>query len=118
MAALQYHGAFLIWNAVHENLVSSIVYFEATKDAWENLECFSHGKAAQSYHIKPNISIRVQDQFLVASYFTTLKAYWDEINDLLWCKERVGLYLLRWMGVLATPFQIFRARYSSWSLYL
>ncbi|CAN6695299.1 unnamed protein product [Malus baccata var. baccata] len=66
-------------NSISPELQSSVIYYDLAYQVWEDLkERFSQTNNMQLYHIESAIHDCVQEAITVSSYFTKLKALWDE----------------------------------------
>ncbi|XP_068305030.1 uncharacterized protein [Pyrus communis] len=66
-------------NSISPELQSSVIYYDLAYQVWEDLkERFSQTNNMQLYHIESAIHDCVQGAITVSSYFTKLKALWDE----------------------------------------
>ncbi|XP_009795561.1 uncharacterized protein LOC107794200 [Nicotiana tabacum] len=72
-----------IFNSLDKTLHSIIAYAETAREVWIDLEeRFAQGRAPRIYQIRRDISLLIQDGQTVLTYYTKLKALWDELNDL------------------------------------
>jgi len=100
-----------IINSVHSDIASSIMYTESADAVWNDLkERFSQSSDSRIYQIRQEIVENRQGQLSVSSYYTKMKALWDELasyHDPLICtcaglkglaerdeKERVMQFLM------------------------
>ncbi|KAI5350419.1 hypothetical protein L3X38_003310 [Prunus dulcis] len=100
-----------IVNSVHSDIANSIMYTESAAAVWNDLkDRFSQSSDSRIYQIRQEIVENRQGQLSVSSYYTKMKALWDELascHDPLTCtcaglkelaereeKERVMQFLM------------------------
>ncbi|RWR85571.1 hypothetical protein CKAN_01444200 [Cinnamomum micranthum f. kanehirae] len=72
-----------ILRSLHPDLASSVLYGKTAKDVWEDLsDRFHQPNAPRLFQIKQQISSLRQDKLSVSTYFTRLKALWDEQSSI------------------------------------
>lgn len=75
--------SYRILRSLHPDLASSILYGNSAKDVWDDLsDRFHQPNAPRLFQIKQQISSLRQDNLFVSTYFTRLKALWDEQSSL------------------------------------
>lgn len=69
-----------ILNAIHPDIASSVIYADTAADVWEDLkERFSQGDDSRIFQIRQEIVEHRQGQQSVSTYYTKMKALWDEL---------------------------------------
>ncbi|XP_020424441.1 uncharacterized protein LOC109950304 [Prunus persica] len=78
-----------IVNSVHSDIANSIMYTESAAVVWNDLkDRFSQSSDSRIYQIRQEIVENRQGQLSVSSYYTKMKALWDELascHDPLTC---------------------------------
>lgn len=73
-----------ILNSVSPDIRPSILYADTAAQIWSDLkERYSQSNAPKIYQLKQSISALKQEGMSVSSYFTQLKALWDELNSII-----------------------------------
>lgn len=69
-------------NSISKDLPATVIYIETTKEIWSDLkDRFSRGNGHRIFQLQKAISSLSQDQMMVSSYFTKLKALSDELGN-------------------------------------
>nr|CAD1817794.1 unnamed protein product [Ananas comosus var. bracteatus] len=70
-----------LFNSLAKELHDSVAYAETAREMWIDLEeRFSQGNAPRVHQIKRDLSLLQQDGLSIATYFTKMKALWDELS--------------------------------------
>ncbi|KAL9240959.1 hypothetical protein vseg_015123 [Gypsophila vaccaria] len=70
-----------ILNALSSEIADSILYSDSAKSAWSELEeRYGQSNGAQLYGVQQKLNDFSQGNDSIATYFTKLKAIWDEID--------------------------------------
>ncbi len=112
-----------IFNALSPKLHNSVAYAESASEMWLDLqERLSQGNAPRIYELKCDISLMQQQDLTVVTYFTKLKAFWDELatySVVLQCKctaarelmlEKEGEKLYQFLMGLNDKFSVIRSQ--------
>ncbi len=76
-------GLVLSWliNSINPELHDSIAYHDSAVELWRDLEeRFGHTNEPRVHELRRNIALTNQGSLTVASYYTKLKGYWDELG--------------------------------------
>ena len=69
-----------IVNALSPEISNSVIYYSTAHEVWEDLrERFSQSNAPRIFEIQRDIAYLRQEQLSVSTYYTKLKALWDEL---------------------------------------
>ncbi|XP_023730366.1 uncharacterized protein LOC111878081 [Lactuca sativa] len=72
-----------ILNVLLSDIAESVLYSSTTNEIWKDLDDrFAQSNGAKLYHFQKSISELSQGSDDLATYFTTLKKLWDELNSL------------------------------------
>ncbi|BBN67719.1 hypothetical protein Prudu_164S000500 [Prunus dulcis] len=70
-----------ILNSLDPDLANSVIYAETAHEVWTDLkERFSQSNAPRIFQIQRSIATHTQDQMPLATYYSKLKSYWDELG--------------------------------------
>ena len=68
-------------NSINPSLMNTIIFFVTATDVWADLsEHFSQGNLSRIFEFKRRIVEHHQQQQTIATYYTTLKSFWDELG--------------------------------------
>ncbi|KAF8365066.1 hypothetical protein HHK36_032927 [Tetracentron sinense] len=71
-------------NAMMKDISDSVSYANTAHEVWTDLcDRFSQSNAPRIFQLKNLIATHLQEQQSVASFFTKLKQYWDELGSLM-----------------------------------
>lgn len=72
-----------ILNVLSSDIAESVLYSSTAEEVWKDLnDRFSQSNGAKLYQLQKEISDLTQGTSDLASYFTKLKKYWDELSAL------------------------------------
>nr|CAD1823566.1 unnamed protein product [Ananas comosus var. bracteatus] len=70
-----------IFNSLASDLHDSIAYIDSAREIWTDLEeRFSQGNAPRIHELKRELAITQQGTMSVATDYTKVKGFWDELN--------------------------------------
>ncbi|XP_009588812.1 uncharacterized protein [Nicotiana tomentosiformis] len=70
-------------NSLSKETVESVLYSQSAKDLWNNLEDrFGQASGAKLFQLQKELSVVVQGNSSVLTYFTKMKGLWDELDTL------------------------------------
>ncbi|XP_060206641.1 uncharacterized protein LOC132634400 [Lycium barbarum] len=75
----------ILWilNSLSRDISESVLYYANAKDIWEELEArFGQSSGARLYQLQKELSDLVQGPSDIATYFTKIKRFWDELDTL------------------------------------
>jgi hypothetical protein len=68
-------------NYVSKEIAASIIYIDSAAEMWTDLQVrFSHLNGSRVFQLQQKLSSLSQENDSVSTYFTTLKALWDELE--------------------------------------
>jgi hypothetical protein len=68
-------------NSVSKEIAASIIYIDSVAEMWTDLQDrFSHLNGPRVFQLQQKLSSLSQENDSVSTYFTTLKALWDELE--------------------------------------
>jgi hypothetical protein len=71
-----------ILNSVSQEISASIIYIEYAQEMWNDIkERFSQSNGPRIFQLQKAILALSQNNNFVSSYYTTLKGFWDELNN-------------------------------------
>ncbi|XP_009606742.1 uncharacterized protein [Nicotiana tomentosiformis] len=71
-------------NSLSNEIVESVLYSHSAKDLWNDLEDkFGKANGAKLFQLQKELSVVVQKNSSVSSYFTKMKSLWDELDTLI-----------------------------------
>ncbi|KZV51592.1 hypothetical protein F511_10545, partial [Dorcoceras hygrometricum] len=69
-------------HSVSSNLIPNVLFAPTSQIIWEDFRArFSQGNLPRIFEIKQSIASHIQGAMTVASYFTKLRGYWDELDS-------------------------------------
>ncbi|XP_043717816.1 uncharacterized protein LOC122665736 [Telopea speciosissima] len=69
-----------LMNALATDIAHSVFYASSAQDVWVDLhDCFSQKNASRIFEIRRAISTHCQGTSSLASYYTIIKGFWDEL---------------------------------------
>jgi len=72
---------FWLINSVSKEIAASIIYIDSAAEMWTDLQDrFSHLNGPRVFQLQQKLSSLSQENDSVSTYFTTLKALWDELE--------------------------------------
>ncbi|XP_060202752.1 uncharacterized protein LOC132631174 [Lycium barbarum] len=70
-------------NSLTKEIVDSVMYSTSTKEIWDSLQQrFGKSYGTKLYHLQKELSVSVQGNPSISTYFTKLKRIWDELDCL------------------------------------
>jgi hypothetical protein len=71
-----------ILNSVSKDIAASVIYLNTAEEIWLDLkERFSQKNGPRIYQIQKSISSLSQENLTISTYYTKLKALWEELNN-------------------------------------
>ncbi|KAI3781074.1 hypothetical protein L2E82_11073 [Cichorium intybus] len=70
-------------NSLSRDIAESVLYSETAHEIWTELDDrYGQANGAKRYQLQKNLSEIVQGNSNIATYFTRMKKYWDELNTI------------------------------------
>ncbi|XP_059315436.1 uncharacterized protein LOC132066058 [Lycium ferocissimum] len=70
-------------NSLTKKIVDSVMYSTSAKEIWDSLQQrFGKSDGTKLYHLQKELSMSVQGNSSISTYFTKLKRIWDELDCL------------------------------------